>query len=36
MKQEKRWLKEIGKGKSSLDAIGLKRKLENMEIEYID
>lgn len=36
MKQEKLWLKEIDNGKSSLDAVGLKRKLENMDIEYID
>lgn len=36
MKQEKQWLKEIGRGKSSLDAVGLKRKLGKMDIEYVN
>jgi len=35
MKKEKLWLKEIGKGRSSLDAVGLRGKLEKMDIEYV-
>lgn len=36
MKKEKLWLKEIGKGKSSLDAVGLRKMLDKMDIEYVD
>lgn len=36
MKKEKSWLKKIEKGHSSLDAVGLRKILESMEIEYSD
>jgi len=36
MKKEKSWIRDINKGRSSLDAVGLRKMLDVMDIEYID
>lgn len=36
MKKEETWLEKISKGQSSLDAVGLRKILESMEVEYCD
>jgi 4-hydroxy-4-methyl-2-oxoglutarate aldolase len=34
MKKEETWLEKISKGQSSLDAVGLRKILDSMDIEY--
>ena len=36
IKKEKKWIRDISKGRSSLDAVGLRKMLDDMDIEYID
>ncbi len=36
LKKEKIWIEKINNGASSLDAVGLRSALDNMDIEYID
>ncbi len=36
LKMEESWIRRVEKGQSSLDAVGLRHMLENMEIEYQD